>query len=716
MVPTISSASSILISQTFRYDPSCPTDKPLSGYDANCVGCEYPENIYVNDSDQKLKDYLAECSNREMDEYGNSRLKECPSDLPIKDWNSACHSCNELTEIRTTSAKDCQVCSNRTATASDSEKDYSCALTQCPADHPLFDRGDCLACDEPYRLNSSKEMCDLCPNRFYKSSEDVIESKEIDAVYAQTHNTSGAWVDIMGKKKISRVVEQSGCYLLPTDEELPIPVISTYEKSEWSFIPPISEAEIVLDGYEGGISIYHDFEKRGEDREEFKSCYENGPIATLPEFCAKCPNRVYENGKCILKECSENSYRGLEGHCLACGEMEEPRQATKNECFKCPNRMYSSKTKQCIDCRITEALDNLTKQECQRCQNRKFVDGRCVLNSCPAETMRTKQGACQKYGWRSIEDVSFDECIKGGKEYFYDIDNNICRRCDDANQEECNKHCPDYFYLNKHCTHSGNADTKEECHLAREGLWRGEKVETGLRCVDCDELDDLYISKEECDRCPNRAWDEEEKICFRCLNPMNPSRTKCHLCINKEMKNGDCVSKSCPENTFKNSFGQCISCREFFSNLWRSERGTEADCAKCPNRFYSDGECYSCQAEGAIPSSKSACAKCPDRIYKNGLCILAECREGYIHDNEGNCERCYSAVFNTTKEECNKCPENIFFSERSACMHCWMTTRKECEENEKYKFFSEKGLCCNVDFQDWSQEITIDPLNEIPLF
>ena len=170
MIPIIAWASHILQGVTFRYDSHCPSDKPLSGFETECIGCDYPRGIYLNTDDQKLTDYLSACSNREIHEDNWSYLKECPSDLPIKDWNLGCHSCDELGEVMTTSAEACHVCPNRSASASGDN--WACSLKQCPTDYPLLDRGDCLACDEPYRLDSTKEMCDLCPNRFYKSKNE----------------------------------------------------------------------------------------------------------------------------------------------------------------------------------------------------------------------------------------------------------------------------------------------------------------------------------------------------------------------------------------------------------------------------------------------------------------------------------------------------------------------------------------------------------------
>jgi len=95
------------------------------------------------------------------------------------------------------------------------------------------------------------------------------------------------------------------------------------------------------------------------------------------------------------------------------------------------------------------------------------------------------------------------------------------------------------------------------------------KIKTGAGCLSCDDVwwrhwskgDEYYPTKDDCDKCPNRFWDE---------------------------KYHECRLIECPDGYFKEGEG-CSSCDQ---RRRRHAITTAEECAKCPNRTYIDGECF----------------------------------------------------------------------------------------------------------------------------
>ena len=214
-------------------------------------------------------------------------------------------------------------------------------MNECPDNFPLRDDGACLACKSPYWTTDDKGTCEKCSNRQYIPRGIILSEKRNGLDVTNTES----W----GKTTVS------GCYLKVKDENKPLFRVAIQE--------------IMTFCYDCGF--------HGEKYQKFYSCNEKNPIITLPEICAKCPNRDYVNGECILRECMEGTIKdekGLSFYCTDC-DSSDKIDTDIEECHKCPNRLWGGKSgtlaDYCFSCEYFSFLYT-TAEECARCSDSTY--------------------------------------------------------------------------------------------------------------------------------------------------------------------------------------------------------------------------------------------------------------------------------------------------------------------------------------------------------
>ncbi len=330
----------------------------------------------------KNKELFEACKNREIvDEEGGyfsvSYLKNCPASHPLKSKEKGCLSCDGLEDVVVMNKEDCNVCSNREIRTEEyedyvdgkkaTEYSYHCQLKQCPDEAPLRGDWECLTCDENVWTDDPKEICDKCPNRqFIKEGRVVFEGTK----------DGNKWV-----KKTAH----DGCYLKEYQYEESRPLLEVDLKEEIvggksSFVWPRYECSDIPQYY-------------CEHMHRFSPCDEKYDIETLPEICAKCPNRDYVEGKCVFRECPSGSIKKIDDVgkdlCVECEHDSYVGETgiihnnywhieivSQEECHKCSNRFWGKTIGDdgkyvCAHCNIDKGYI-ASEEECTRCSSRVY--------------------------------------------------------------------------------------------------------------------------------------------------------------------------------------------------------------------------------------------------------------------------------------------------------------------------------------------------------
>ena len=210
-------------------------------------------------------------------------MKKCPDDTPLRHWDYGCVSCDFDKNVIPVKADDCNVC----GTTRKMDKGH-CVLNKSPDPlRPLVFNDNfqahLLPCKELMPVKTSKENCDLCPNRTYYDTnglcalsscpEDGLISTQLGCV--SPNETALLLLDSTDCSKFQdRIIVDDVCIM-----------------KEYFFI----------NGYE----MYRsgNFALGGLDK-IFKaiSCTEESDVLTTKESCNLCPNREYKDGWCMLKE------------------------------------------------------------------------------------------------------------------------------------------------------------------------------------------------------------------------------------------------------------------------------------------------------------------------------------------------------------------------------------------------------------------------------
>ena len=225
------------------------------------------------------------------------------------------------------------------------------------------------------------------------------------------------------------------------------------------------------------------------------------------EECDKCSEfRTFENGLCVFSRSPYpqrplmsitnvieswgprgSSYKAV--YFESCNFLSSITTSPEN-CAQCSNREYvngncvlktcprfyfTGHRGRCFSCLatgISESIDNYqtTKEECGRCPEREYKDGLCVLRECPQDSpVKSKEGGCYPCNFPLGElKIEEGECLK----------------------------CPQREYKEGQCV--------EKCK-------KNEFRTSWGRCYSCDYKGRVFddgVSLEECKKCPNRTWEK----------------------------------------------------------------------------------------------------------------------------------------------------------------------------------------------------------------
>lgn len=409
------------------------------------------------------------------------------------------------------------------------------------------------------------------------------------------------------------------------------------------------------------------------------SCDEQEDIPATEENCKACgSSRRYSDGMCIFAKCSAGKIQGeIEGTGEpGCFDCSEPATilTTSNAC------------NQCIDANGTP-----TRTQRQSGMFSGKVD--CSLKECPADTFRSKSGACipcDSSTGATATKAQCDTCP--GREYdttysFCHLSTVACRDRDgyltsDGDCAACTS-TDEYQIL------AGKESLCWSCSNARyldvslckvpcpKGTVPGSTAANNfLQCRSC--LMSEPMQTPYCGACPERVQTNIDNVefcvlktcgsdefltengnCVPCdiLAPQDTDATLC-TCTNREMVNDQCVLKTCPDGKFRDQNGACFDCT-VASNIPQTN---ETECAKCTNREsyagyciprcatgtyrYSADECRSCDTvqEGTVTSNIQVCTDCgftPTQITSNSSYVCRKtCPAGQFNGGDGQCYAC----------------------------------------------------------------------------
>lgn len=198
-LPSFATVGSIPIPPSYWTDyvlsDKCPADKPFLSEEIDnlftpgkilnykCVSCLEFEEDFVRIPEGHEKDFEI-CDNRDIVySYGTLySVKKCPSDFPLRvAWDAfreawyGCESCQAVQWLKIKEA-DCRLCGDwRTMKELDGAR-YCVLNKSLDPDRPLVENDDKLyyahntrlfSCTEAKDIHTTKENCDLCPNRKY---------------------------------------------------------------------------------------------------------------------------------------------------------------------------------------------------------------------------------------------------------------------------------------------------------------------------------------------------------------------------------------------------------------------------------------------------------------------------------------------------------------------------------------------------------------------
>ncbi|MGN1091242.1 MAG: hypothetical protein ACI4RJ_01960 [Alphaproteobacteria bacterium] len=299
-----------------------------------------------------------------------------------------------------------------------------------------------------------------------------------------------------------------------------------------------------------------------------------------------------------------------------------------NICQEVKNR----ETKWIEEIRINDMLDAC--QETQPNEMRFFLntsftkpetllEGECRTNrDCPtSKPYCSNDGFCQKcvFDNHCSEDTPY---CRGGK----------CVECPQANKtyQKCVS-CP---AINAY----DMGITKESCH---DGCGENFFYSKTQECVGCNaNISNSYVitTVEECNRCPNRYYNETEQKCYFCPPDKRVTEDK-----------SDCLPIACSNDS------DCADVDGF--NYCRGGK-----CVECPQANKTYQKCVSCPAINAYDMgiTKESC--------HDG------CGENFFYSKTQECVGCNANISNsyviTTVEECNRCPNRYYNETEQKCLLC----------------------------------------------
>lgn len=161
----------------------CPKNTPLRDEDGNCLPCDMNAPVLL----QKSQDCEKLCQNRILWDAKNTFfdnmciLKDCPEDIPLRDIETRCWSCDTNKLLLLHNSEECEkICPNRMLWQ-ENDQDASCVLKECPQGTIRDFFGNCIPCDahESYTMGIvpfNEQECKKCENLISWKSSALNES------------------------------------------------------------------------------------------------------------------------------------------------------------------------------------------------------------------------------------------------------------------------------------------------------------------------------------------------------------------------------------------------------------------------------------------------------------------------------------------------------------------------------------------------------------
>ena len=367
---------------------------------------------------------------------------------------------------------------------------------------------------------------------------------------------------------------------------------------------------------------------------------------------------------------------------LKCGEEEI------ENCSKCGT---GEKANTCIECKDKHFLffHNLI---CLPCDHSIYGQVGCGGNCDATNYETTRNVLCNE-----------NDC----KEGFYNL-NGICFNCS-VGLPNC-KNCS--------ITINGNED---KIYICNECLNNEYKLNQYGQCVhcslsNCQKCHYNENSIQECDKCNNGFYFNNNKECIKCKDPKRIDNGFCRVCSDNEndYESGECW---CDKYYTLKDHSTCINCPNNCSYCIYNKETNNAECIRCNSSYtlnsqktctYCGDGCEYCNlSEDSTPvctlcfsrtfsSDGTKCVVCPNNCKtcnydKNGNIKCIECNSHYALLNNGTCkacpEECYSCYANNNDEiACSKCNDLYALNPNKECVLCSNVDEEGMEGCEKCRY------------------------------
>lgn len=381
-------------------------------------------------------------------------------------------------------------------------------------------------------------------------------------------------------------------------------------------------------------------------------------VETSQSDCAKCAGREYLNGLCSLP-CAGGEVKGDDSKCYTCAGSSPITNIDLTRCLSClGERFWNISASTCWSCDETGEYPSDEGLGCTNCPNRFLgstnAQDKLCINCNSEKTFSASKDSCARCGDKRFYIASSGLCIKHpdcGENQFLDM-NGKCHSCDEAGyvaagEDECFK-CATRYSTGDTCGRcadmqpASNAD-EENCNRCPDTAFIGGK------CYPCQSDKAWTSSKENCARCPNRVFSTNDQY-YLCHLPCEAGTVysltaqKCLSCSQTDgiTAGGKEACLTCAGQRFWNvGTKTCWSCDDPSERRSDEENG----CHTCPNRFLRSGSkgakadyCAPCNLNADVYSPEANCKRCPTRFYRasDGYC-LKPCANGKIRQPDGTC-------------------------------------------------------------------------------
>jgi len=327
----------------------------------------------------------------------------CPKEKPIRLSDGQCVDCYDKRVFGVGEPPELGLCLQLCPNRADFGEQNLCMLPLCPTGTFTNRAGDCVSCATPGGFQTSEKECLKCPDRIYENGwclkdcpqgtirdqqNKCVPCNEVKQITpADSQNCAAACPN--------RETRGAGCALIQCPR---------------GFIP--------------------------DAQGNCFNCQNPLPISDITEdSCKQCPNRVYENGRCVIP-CPDNTFRSLDGKCTSCSDPNAiPVVLSELECQKCPARLalngycfaacevgqFRDAFGACHSCSDLGSYPVLQTAVCSICPNRSIflhqlnnqIVPYCMMQYCPLDFFMDKLGACHDcFEKTSVSNTKREECEK----------------------------------------------------------------------------------------------------------------------------------------------------------------------------------------------------------------------------------------------------------------------------------------------------------------